>query len=56
MPVLLAPKEYDLWLRGVIWEVHGFQFRKPVLASRIEIERTDDLWRSGALPVQRQLF
>lgn len=56
MPVLLAPKEYGLWLHGSIEDVIRFQFREPVPAARMEVEKTDDLWRSGALPVQRSLF
>lgn len=56
MPVLLAPADYELWLRGGIKDVLDFQFYKPISSERIDIIRTDDLWRSGALPVQRTLF
>ena len=55
MPVLLAPNEYEMWLHGSIREVIGFQFRSPMAAERMAVIRTDDLWRSGALPVQSQL-
>jgi putative SOS response-associated peptidase YedK len=50
MPVLVAPGEYDRWLRGSIQEVIRFQFRAPIAAGRIVIERTKDLWRSGSAP------
>jgi len=55
MPVLLEPAEYDQWLHGSIGDVIGFQFRPPVRAERMLVTRTDDLWRSGALPVQNSL-
>lgn len=55
MPVLLAPSEYDVWLRGSIRDVIGFQFRDPVAKERMEVTKTDDLWRSGVLPRQAQL-
>jgi putative SOS response-associated peptidase YedK len=56
MPVLLGPHEYDRWLHGPIEEVIRFQFREPVEAARIDVEKTNALWRSGALPRQRHLF
>ena len=52
MPVLLDPGEYDSWLHGSIRDVIGFQFRPPASAERMEVIRTDDLWRSGILPRQ----
>ena len=55
MPVLLDPGEYDWWLHGSIRDVIGFQFRPPVAAERMVVTRTDDLWRSGSLPIQSSL-
>ena len=55
MPVLLAPGEFDAWLHGSISDVIGFQFREPFPAERMEVTKTDDLWRSGVLPRQAQL-
>lgn len=55
MPVLLAPNDYDVWLRGSIEDVIRFQFRAPLDPGQMEEERTDDLWRTGGLPVQRTL-
>lgn len=55
MPVLLEPDDYDRWLRGPIGHVIGFQFRAPIAADRMEINRTEDLWRSGKPPVRPQL-
>lgn len=55
MPVLLDPGEYDWWLHGSIQDVIGFQFRSPVVAERMVVTRTDDLWRSGGLPRQMAL-
>lgn len=52
MPVLLAPHEYEQWLHGSIEDVIRFQFRPPVAAGRMIVERTDDLWRSDGLPGQ----
>ncbi len=46
MPVLLAPNEYERWLRGPIQDVIGFQFR-PFPAERLTILETKDRWRSG---------
>ncbi len=50
MPVLLAPQEYDRWLRGSIQDVLEFQFRAPLEDARTIIEHTEDLWRSGSPP------
>lgn len=50
MPVLLDPHDHETWLHGGIEEVIGFQFRPPVAAGRMLVERTDDLWRSHGLP------
>ena len=47
MPVLLEPQEYQQWLRGTIEDVIRFQFRPPVAAERMRVERTGDRWRSG---------
>jgi putative SOS response-associated peptidase YedK len=55
MPVLLEPHDYDRWQHGSIEDVIGFQFRPPVAAERMEITRTNDLWRSGLLPIQPRL-
>ncbi len=52
MPVLLEPHEYDRWLHGSIEDVIGFQFRRPIAAERMVIERTEDLWRSDGQPSQ----
>jgi putative SOS response-associated peptidase YedK len=56
MPVLLGPDEFDRWLHGSIEEVIKVQFGAPVHPARMAVEKTDDLWRSGALPVQRKLL
>ncbi|SEJ80911.1 SOS response associated peptidase (SRAP) [Sphingobium sp. AP50] len=50
MPVLLEPRHYERWLKGSIREVIDFQFSAPAAAARMEVEKTEDLWRSGALP------
>lgn len=50
MPVLLAPHEYDRWLRGSIQGVLEFQFRSPLEETRTVIELTENLWRSGSPP------
>jgi putative SOS response-associated peptidase YedK len=50
MPVLLAPHEYEQWLHGSIEDVIRFQFRPPVPAERVIVERTPERWRSGGLP------
>ncbi len=50
MPVLLEPQDYDRWLHGSIQDVIAFQFRPPMSAERMIVERTDDLWRSGKVP------
>jgi putative SOS response-associated peptidase YedK len=49
MPVLLAPSEYEHWLRAPIQDVIGFQFR-PFLAERLTVLETTDRWRSGRVP------
>lgn len=56
MPVLLDAQDHDRWLHGSIEDVIRFQFREPMRADRMAVEKTDDLWRSGALPVQRRLL
>lgn len=50
MPVLLDPKDHDLWFNGSIRDVIGFQFRPPFAAERFLIEATEDAWRSGKPP------
>lgn len=50
MPLLLERDEVDRWLHGSVRDVIGFQFRLPFAASRMDVARTDDLWRSGAAP------
>ncbi len=50
MPVLLERDEVDRWLHGSIRDVIAFQFHEPFAASRMELVRTDDRWRSGAAP------
>lgn len=50
MPVLLDPQEYERWLHGTIADVIQFQFRPPFEAWRMEVEPTNDRWRSGKLP------
>jgi len=53
MPVLLEPGEYDRWLRGSIRDVISFQFRPPIAAERMVIDRIEDLWRSDGLPTMQ---
>jgi putative SOS response-associated peptidase YedK len=48
MPVLLRRDDYELWLRGSIKDVIGFQFRKYP-AERLALEHTEELWRGGAV-------
>jgi len=55
MPVLLDPEDYGRWLRGGIKEAIYFQYRPPFAADRMEILRSEDLWRSGKPPVSKQL-
>lgn len=50
MPVLLEPHEYEQWLHGSIEDVIRFQFRQPIVAERMLVERTVDRWRSEGLP------
>lgn len=51
MPVLLDPCDYDLWLRGSIQDVIKVQFRAPFAAERMDIQETEDRWRSGKQPI-----
>ena len=44
MPVILAPDEYERWLEGSVEDVIEFQFRPPLPAERMAIERTKELW------------
>jgi putative SOS response-associated peptidase YedK len=50
MPALLERDDYDRWLHGSIEDVIRFQFREPFAADRMAIERSEDLWNSGAPP------
>lgn len=50
MPVLLEDHEWDQWFDGTIRDVIRFQFRAPMAGDRMRVERTADLWRSGARP------
>lgn len=54
MPVLLEPHEYAMWLHGSISDVIEFQFRAPFAAERMEVLKTEHLWRSGKLPMIHQ--
>lgn len=53
MPVLLEDGEWDEWLSGSIAEVIRFQFRPPIAAGRMRVERTADRWRAGGGPPER---
>jgi putative SOS response-associated peptidase YedK len=44
MPAILAPEEYERWLRGSIEDVIAFQFRPSIPAERFLVDRTNDLW------------
>lgn len=55
MPVLLAKSQWDRWLHGAIRDVMAFQFRPPMPSELLEIQHTDDRWRSGKPPVSPQL-
>lgn len=50
MPVLLEPGEHELWLRGSIQDVIRLQYRAPIAADRMLVDRTEDPWRSGVPP------
>ena len=50
MPVLLRPNDYERWLHGTVQDVIAFQFRE-MSADRLAIDRTDKLWRGGAVRV-----
>lgn len=54
MPVLIEQPEFERWLHGPIADVIGFQFRAPIAAERMRVERTDDRWRSGKPPAVGQ--
>jgi putative SOS response-associated peptidase YedK len=43
-PVILAPPEYERWLKGTIEDVIAFQFRPPLPPERFLVDRTNDLW------------
>ena len=47
-PSCFDPTTMSIWLHGSIKEVLGFQFRKYP-AERLRIEKTDELWRGGAV-------
>ena len=44
MPVILAPDEYERWLKGSIEDVIAFQFRPPLPPEKFFVDRTDELW------------
>lgn len=48
--MLLDPEEQDLWLHGGIQDIIRFMYRPPFAAERLRVQRTDDAWKSGALP------
>lgn len=50
MPVLLDPEDHETWLHGGIQDVIRFMYRPPFAADRMRVQRTDELWRSGAAP------
>lgn len=50
MPVLLDPDDWDTWLHGGIKDVIRFMYRPPIPAERMEVVKTEDLWRSGKRP------
>lgn len=50
MPVLLEANEHDRWLQGSVQDVIAFQYRAPVPADRMIVDRTVDSWRSGVPP------
>lgn len=50
MPVLLRPNDYERWLHGTVQDVIAFQFRE-MPADRLVVDRTDELWRGGAVRV-----
>jgi putative SOS response-associated peptidase YedK len=52
MPVLLEPDEYDRWLQGSIQDVIAFQYRTPISAERMIVDRTEHRWRSDGLPAR----
>lgn len=54
MPVILAPDEYDRWLEGSVADVIDFQFRTPLPAECMEIDRTDELWVARRRMAARQ--
>jgi putative SOS response-associated peptidase YedK len=59
-PIILAPAEYDRWLTAPIEDVIAFQFRQPLPAERMAMERTDELWvpmseRSGRPRKQKDI-
>jgi putative SOS response-associated peptidase YedK len=50
MPVLLERDEYHAWLHGGIEDVIRFQFRPAFAPERMKVDRSGDLWGSGAAP------
>ncbi|HMS20037.1 SOS response-associated peptidase family protein [uncultured Sphingorhabdus sp.] len=50
MPVLLDRSEHDPWLHGSIEDVIHFQFREPMAADGMDLQSTNDSWRSGKAP------
>lgn len=52
MPVMLMPHQYDAWLHGSVEELITFQFGPAIAPERMEIDRTEDRWRSDGLPTK----
>ncbi len=52
MPVVLMPLQYDQWLNGSVEEIITFQFGRAIAPERMEIDRTEDRWRSDGLPTR----
>lgn len=52
MPVILMPHEYDDWLQGSVEDLIRFQFGPLIAPERMEVDRTEDRWRSEGLPTK----
>jgi len=50
MPVLLRPEDHELWLRGGIQDLIRLMYQQPFAAERLQVQRTDNAWRSRAPP------
>ena len=53
MPVLLEDGDWEGWLGGSIADVIRYQFRPPIAAARMRVDRSSDRWRSGGGPPER---